>query len=398
MSEKRKDRKGRILRTGESQRKDGLYQYRYKDVRDKIKAIYDSDLNNLRKREKEIMKNVDDGIDYAGGDISVIQLVEKYIGLKQGVRYNTRVGYNFVLNILKKEDFGYKRIRDIKISDAQAWCIKLHKEGKGYSTLTSVRGVLKPAFQMAYNEDVIRRNPFDFALVDVVPNDSKSRPAMTPKQQEIWLDFMKNDKTYCKYYDEFIVLLGTGMRVSEFCGLTKKDIDLKNRRIHVDHQLVRDRHDNYYIEKTKTAHGDRFIPMSNEVYESLHNIVKKRQKFTSEHLIDGYSGFILIDQRGNPKVALHIENEMRWGEKKFRKLHPDVEMPHVTPHVLRHTFCTNMVNAGMDVKVLQYIMGHADVDVTLNIYTHVGYERAASQMAELIDMKTAMDDKKSSAM
>ena len=89
---------------------------------------------------------------------------------------------------------------------------------------------------------------------------------------------------------------------------------------------------------------------------------------------------------------------MRWGEKKFRKLHPDVEMPHVTPHVLRHTFCTNMVNAGMDVKVLQYIMGHADVDVTLNIYTHVGYERAASQMAELIDMKTAMDDKKSSAM
>ncbi len=73
-------------------------------------------------------------------------------------------------------------IRDIKMSDAQLWMIKLHEDGKGYSTLTSVRGVVKPAFQMAYNEEIIRRNPFDFKLTDVVPNDSRKRIAMTAEQ------------------------------------------------------------------------------------------------------------------------------------------------------------------------------------------------------------------------
>lgn len=60
-------------------------------------------------------------------------------------------------------------------------------------------------------------------------------------------------------------------------------------------------------------------------------------------------------------------------------------LPNITPHVFRHTFCTNMVNAGMDVKVLQYIMGHSEIDVTLNIYTHMSYDRAASQMLRLVD-------------
>lgn len=290
-----------------------------------------------------------------------------------------------MLNLIRKEDFGYRKIRDIKPSDAQKWFIKLHNDGRGYSTLTSVRGVLKPAFQMAFEEDAIRRNPFDFIITKYVPNDSKRREALTPEEAENWMDFIKNDRTYRKYYDEFVVLLGTGMRVSEFCGLTKKDLDFENRKIRVDHQLVRDRHCNYYIEKTKTECGRRSIPMTNDVYEALQNILRKRPKLKSEHLIDGYSGFILIDKKNCPKVALHIENECRWAMKKYKKLHPDRPLPHITPHVFRHTFCTNMVNAGMDVKVLQYIMGHSEVDVTLNVYTHMGYDRAAAQMIRLID-------------
>lgn len=386
MPEKRKDHKGRVLKEGESYRKkDKLYMFRYKDVRGKVKAIYDSDLKSLRKREKEILKQIDDGINYAAGEVTVIELVEKYIALKEGVRYNTKVGYNFVLNLIKKEDFGYRKIRDIKPSDAQKWFIKLHKDGRGYSTLTSVRGVLKPAFQMAFEEDVIRRNPFDFIITKYVPNDSKRREALTPEEQDLWMDFIKNDNTYKKYYDEFVVLLGTGMRVSEFCGLTKKDLDFRNRRINVDHQLVRDRHSRYYVEKTKTECGRRSIPMTQEVYDALQNILKKRPKLKTELLVDGYSGFILIDKTLKPKVALHIENECRWAMKKYNKFYADKPLPNITPHVYRHTFCTNMVNAGMDVKVLQYIMGHSEIDVTLNIYTHMGYERAAAHMIELVD-------------
>lgn len=385
MSEKRKDNKGRILRTGESQRKDLIYQYRYTDIRGKRQTVYSSDLKELREKEKEIQKQLNDGIDYAAGKITVIQLLERYISLKQGVRYNTKVGYNFVLNLIKKEDFGYRQIRDIKVSDAQKWIMKLHSDGKGYSTITSVRGVVKPAFQMAYNEDIIRRNPFDFKLVDVVPNDSQKRIAMTDEQQKIWMDFIREDKTYCKYYDEFVVLLGTGMRVSEFCGLTKSDLDFENRRIRVDHQLVRERGGKYYVEKTKTECGIRFIPMTDDVYQSLKNILANRRKMKTEIIVDGYSGFILIDKDCHPKVALHIENEMRWAMKKYKKLHPEQPLPHITPHVFRHTFCTNMANRGMDIKTLQYLMGHSDVGVTLNVYTHASYDRAVEQMAKIVD-------------
>ncbi|HIS45661.1 MAG TPA: site-specific integrase [Candidatus Scatomorpha merdigallinarum] len=389
MSEKRRDNKGRILRTGESQRKDLIYQYRYTDIRGKRRTIYSSNLSELRKKEAEILKQLSEGIDYAAGQITVIALVERYIRLKQGTRYNTKVGYKFVLNIIKTEDFGYRQIRDIKVSDAQAWMIKLHDDGRGYSTLTSVRGVIKPAFQMAYNEDAIRKNPFDFKLVDVVPNDSQKRIALTDEQQEIWMNFIREDKTYSKYYDEFVVLLGTGMRVSEFCGITKDDLQFSERRIRVDHQLVRERGGKYYVEKTKTECGCRFIPMTDEVYRSLLNILERRKKVAKEFIVDGYSGFLLLDKNDHPKVALHIENEMRWAMKKYSKLHPDKPLPHITPHVFRHTFCTNMANKGMDVKHLQYIMGHSDVGVTLNVYTHANYDLAAEQMLEIIDFPSS---------
>ena len=387
MSEKRKDHKGRILRTGESQRKDLIYQYRYIDIRGKRQIVYSSDLKELREKEKEIQKSIYERQDYAAGQATVISLVERYISLKKGVRYNTKVGYNFVLGLLKKEDFGYRQINEIRVSDAQRWIIKLHNDGRGYSTITSVRGVVKPAFQMAYNDDLIRRNPFDFKLVDVVPNDSQKRIAMTEEQQKIWMGFIREDKTYTKYYDEFVVLLGTGMRVSEFCGLTKSDLDFENRRIRVDHQLVRERGGKYYVEKTKTECGCRFIPMTEKVCQSLSNILERRKKVKTEIIVDGYSGFLLLDKDDKPKVALHIENEMRWAMKKYKKLYPDKPLPHITPHVFRHTFCTNMANAGMDIKTLQYVMGHSDVGVTLNVYTHASYDRAAEQMAKIIDFK-----------
>lgn len=234
--EKRKDHKGRVLKTGEDQRKDGIYQYRYTNCRGKRKCVYSTTLQELRQKEKEIQKQLDAGIDYEAGQITVIELLEKYIGLKKGARYNTQVGYQFVLNLVKKEDFGYRKIGTIKVSDAKQWFTKLQKDGRGFSTISSVRGVIKPAFQMACDEDAIKKNPFIFKLTDVVVNNTVPRVALTKEHLGIWMNFIEKDRTYCKYYDEFVVLLETGMRISEFCGLTRKDLDFKNRRIRVDHQ------------------------------------------------------------------------------------------------------------------------------------------------------------------
>lgn len=383
--ERRKDSKGRVLKKGESERKDGRYQYRYNDVFGTRKTVYANGLNELRDLEKQIEKDIGDGIDYSKGQMTVYELVERYLSLKQGVRYNTRIGYNFVSNLLRKEPFSRLKVSNVKMPDDQKWIIKMYNDGKGYSTLASICGVVKPAFQMVCNEDAIRKNPFDFKITDVVPNNSKKREALIEDEQIEWLSFIKNDKTYCKYYDEFVVLLNTGMRVSEFCGLTSKDLDFNNRKINVDHQLVRERNGKYYVEKTKTQAGCRFIPMTNEVFQSLKRIMENRPKLKIEPFVDGYTGFILVDKNGNPKIALHIENEIRWSLEKYKKLFPNKSPIIVTPHVLRHTFCTNMINAGMEAKKLQYLMGHSDVSTTLNIYTHMGYEKASEQMLKIYE-------------
>lgn len=391
MRDKRKDHKGRILKTGESQRKDLIYQYRYTDVRGKRQTVYAPTLQELRQKEQAIQKQVDDGLDYEAGQITVIELLEKYISLKKGVRYNTQVGYQFVLNLVRKEDFGHRKISTVKVSDAKQWFAKLQTDGRGYSTITSVRGVVKPAFQMACDEDAVRKNPFIFKLTDVVVNDTVARAALTEEQLAVWMDFIRGDKTYSKYYDEFVVLLETGMRVSEFCGLTRKDLDFKNRRIRVDHQLVRERGGKYYVEETKTSSGCRFLPMTDAVYDALKKILEHRPKVKSEPMVDGYSGFLMLDKNGNPKVALHIENEMRWAMKKYKKLHPETPLPHITPHVFRHTFCTNYANDGMNIKDLQYLMGHSDASITMNVYTHTNYTHAAAQVEKISALRRKSD-------
>ena len=98
---------------------------------------------------------------------------------------------------------------------------------------------------------------------------------------------------------------------------------------------------------------------------------------------------IFLNARNYPMYAVLYNNALNGLVKKHNKMYRDYELPHITPHVLRHTFCTNMANAGMDIKTLQYVMGHSDVGVTLNVYTHASYDRAAEQMAKIIDLKEA---------
>ncbi len=383
---KRKDRNGILLRKGERQLENGHYQYRFTDPFGDRHAFNAETLDELRELEREAKRDNEEGRAYAAGNVSVIDLVKRYLKLKQCSRYNTKVNYGTVTRIIEKEQFGRRMIRDIKVSDAKLWFIDLQARGFRYCTITNIRGVVKPAFDMAWEEEIIRRNPFMFKITDAIVNDTVPRIALTPEQEATWMNFIRNDPTYSKYYDEFVVLFGTGMRVSEFCGLTRKDLDFKNRKIRVDHQLCRERmkdENRYFVERTKTESGKRDIPMSDEVYQALQNIVRNRPKVKTEMVLNGYSGFILIDKNGKPKVALHIENEFRWAEFKYKKLHPDAPLPHITPHVARHTFSTRNAHAGMDVKALQYLMGHADAGVTLNVYTHTDYDFAVEQIAKL---------------
>lgn len=171
-----------------------------------------------------------------------------FIILKTGVRHNTEANYKFVINIIKKETFGRMRIDKVKQSDAKAWLIKLQKDGRGYSTIHTVRGVVRHAFQMAVNDDLIRKNHFEFQLATVVVNDSVTREAISRADMRKFLEFVRQDKHFCKYYYGMYILFHTGLRISEFVGLTAKDVDFSEMKIHVTHQLQRKRNMEYIIE------------------------------------------------------------------------------------------------------------------------------------------------------
>jgi site-specific recombinase xerD len=396
LSEIRKDSKGRRLATGESQDKDGRYRYKYNDAFGKRKSVYSWRLTesdpypkgkrkdiSLREKEKEVEKALRNAVATSGGNMTVLELVQKYISQKRGVKHNTQANYNFVINVIKKEDFGAKRIDKIKLSDAKTWLIKLQDDGRGYSSIHSIRGVVRPAFQMAVDDDLINKNPFEFQLATVVVNDSVTREAITRKQQREFLRFIKEDKHFCKYYDGIYILFHTGLRVSEFVGLTINDIEFDKERIKVDHQLQRTRNMKYEILTPKTEKGERYVPMQKDVADCFRRIIQNRKHPKIEPMIDGYSGFLFLDKNDMPMVALHWEKYFQHIREKYNSIYK-VQMPCITPYVCRHTFCSNMAKSGMNPKTLQYIMGHSDIGVTLNTYTHLQFEDALVEMKKVV--------------
>lgn len=407
MSEKRKDNKGRILRNGEIQEQNGRYRFKYIDTFGDPKYVRSWRLDvhdpmppgkkvepSLRELEKRIAADMIDQIVPEGGRLTVSDLVEKYVSLRNGVRPSTEAGYKTVINILKKDPFGSQRIDKVKVLDAQEWLVKLQKNGRGYSSIHTIRGVLRPAFQLAVDNDYVRKNPFAFDLGTVIYNDSVTREALSRDDERKFLKFVKEDSHFCKYYDGIYILFNTGLRISEFVGLTLKDIDFENMKINVDHQLQRNNGIGYNIRDTKTESGGRLVPMTEEVAECFKRIIQNRKTPKVEPMVDGYVGFLFLDKDEHPMVAMHWEKYFQHIVEKYNNIYK-IQMPKVTPHVCRHTFCSRMASARMNPKTLQYIMGHSDISVTLNTYTHLGFDDALEEMTRISkakDTKNHEDD------
>ena len=328
----RRDSKHRVLRRGESIRADGKYQFKY-HINGKPHFVYSWRLEptdklplgkkpclSLRELEKQIGYDLDSQMDPMGKNITVEELVQRYLMTKTGVKHSTLTGYKYVQNLMKKEPFNDKKISSIKTSDAKLFLIKLQKDGKGYSTIKTVRGILRPAFQMAVDDDVLHKNPFSFELATVVVNDSVTREAITKDQMRKFLKFVHDDNVYCKYYEVVYILFHTGMRISEFCGLTLKDVDLENRIINIDHQLQRTSDMRLIIESTKTNAGTRKLPMTEDVFRCFQAIVEDREKPRFEKMVNGYTGFLFLDKEGLPEVAMHWEHRFNHMVKRYNDI------------------------------------------------------------------------------
>ena len=394
MSEKRRDSKNRVLRSGESQRKDGRYAYKYTDTFGKPQFVYAWKLvptdktpkgkredKSLREKVKEIQKDLDDGIDPVGKKMTVCQLYEKHIRNHANVRHGTKQGRKQLMRILEEDTIGAYSIENVKMSDAKEWALRMKEKGYSFTTISNYKRSLKAAFYSAIQDDCIRKNPFDFHINTVIEDNTEPKIPLSPLQEESLLSFVKSDKVYYKYYDELIILLGTGLRISEFCGLTDIDIDLENRTINVDHQLQYSGKKSYRIETPKTENGIRKIPMSDRVLGALQRVMQNRK--SSDFTVDGYTGFLFLTRNGTPKVCNGYDIMFSRLVEKYNKNHEETLSAATTPHTLRHTFCTNMANAGMNPKALQYLMGHANITMTLNYYAHATFDSAQAEFFRL---------------
>ena len=404
----RRDKKRRILRPGESVRINGKYQYKYQ-LDGKPHFLYSWKLEptdnlpagkkpclSLREMEAQLDKELMSLANFTDGKMTVSELVARYVKTKTGVRESTKAGYVTVQRLLAREKFGSQQIKNVKISDAKLFLIKLQQEdGKSYSAVHSIRGVLRPAFQMAVDDDIIMKNPFGFELASVVVNDSVRREAVSRDQMRKFLKFIHDDNIYCKYYEVVYILFHTGLRISEFCGLTVRDIDLKNMKIKVDHQLLRTSQMKYMVTETKTEAGKRLLPITEDVAKMFQALVEDREAPKIEPIIDGHSGFLFYDKEGMPLVAMHWQHRFNHMVPRYNEIYR-IQIPNITPHVCRHTYCSNMAKAGMNPKTLQYLMGHSDISVTMNVYTHVNFDDAEEELKRMESFRLAqkeIDDK-----
>ena len=400
----RKDNKGRVLFKGETQRKDGRYAYSYTDQVGKRHSIYDKDLVKLRLKEKEIHRRMDDGLDPAKADrITVNQMFDRYISLKYDIKPSTRENYIYMYEKYIRESFGKKKLSKVRYSDVKAFYYSLINE-RGFkpASMEIAHTLLHPTFNMAVRDGYINRNPTDGVMGEIKKShqwEHKKRHALTIEQQSAVSTFLDTHEDYRGWRPIITVLLGTGMRIGECLGLRWEDIDFKANEIDVNHNLIYrknlDGKCENHVNSPKTESGKRRIPILEGVKDALlEELELQRCIGFCKDEIDGYSGFIFSTCENHVYTPESVNRAIKriyttYNEEETfiaKKEHRDpILLPHFSAHVLRHTFCTRLCENETNLKVIMDIMGHSDIQTTMNIYAEVTGVKKQESMMSLSD-------------
>lgn len=405
MAEKRKDNKGRILRDNEYQQTDGRYFFCYYDIRGKRCREYSwklvstdkvptgkRDCVSLREKEQSFAQDKFSGIDRTQAKkLTLNDIFDRYINSKIELKLSTKNNYVYMYRTYVKNTIGIKKISDLKYSDIKSFYNELiNNNGISPNSVGIVHTILHPVFDMAVRDDLISKNPTDGIMSQIKKShncDEGKRHALTESQQSAFITFVAESPIYNHWLNLFAVFLGTGMRVGELVGLRWKDCDFKNRTININHTMIYKADEtgkcSFSVTTPKTKSGERTIPMLNDVYNALskERICSMQKGWSTDKIVDEkgnvYDNFVFLNKNRkviNPQLIncairrickAYNEQERAQAQKERRE---PVILPRFSCHSLRHTFCTRFCENETNLKIIQEIMGHADISTTMNIY------------------------------
>lgn len=404
MVKRRKDSKNRVLKTGETERKQGGYQFRWNTGDGKRHYIYAKNLGELRSREKEIIHDMDDGIRTDNLNLTLNDLYNIWKDVKKGLKPNTFNNYKYMYNHFVQNSLGQFKVRSLHRTDIKRFYNRLvDVEGLKVNTVGTIHLIIHQILQLAVEDDILRKNVSDNGLSDlkkVRGLHQNKRKALTIAQQDLFLTFLKNNPKYNHWYPTFATMLGSGLRVGELTGLRWQDIDLKNNVINVNHTLVfyersKAKSTGFGINTPKTKAGNRSVPMIKTVKDAFLQQRKylKDNNLESVDIIDGFQDFIFINRFGHVQhqgtLNKAIKRIIRDANFEALEKNPSIKeenlLPNFSCHTLRHTFTTRLIESGMNVKVIQEALGHSDIQTTLDIYADVTKELKQQQFANFED-------------
>lgn len=407
MAEKRRDKDGRILPENVTQRKDGSYMWR-KSINGKPYCIYAKTLGEIKQKRNLALGEIEQGTyrgkhekmreekEAAKKDITLnewfLQWERAY--RKGSVRETTlQNGHTMYMGHFA-DNIGKMKVKDIK----QIHIVSIYKEmkerGVKYSSIKRYNDTLILVLESAIkNNLLIGDNPARGALA--IPKDPISeRRVLSEEEENIFFDFITNNRYYRKRVAFFMVGFNTGMRIGEILALTWDDIDFENNVIHVNKTLVRLRNKakecRFAIHPPKTQNSIRDIPMLKNVRQSL--VEQKQENEKCNVVIDGHTDFIFLSKTGGViydtsiRETIHhaVKQINKREQKKAKEENRDaVVFEYFSPHCMRHTFATRCYEKGIKEKVIQKVLGHAKLDMTLNVYTHVTNEMIEDDIRKL---------------
>ena len=354
-----KDLKGKELGVGLSQRKDGLYTARFINKAGKRIQMYSHKLQECRKWIADA-RFEDEHTNFKQlANLTLDAWYEYWFNEIKGdtIRYNTKKIYkkDYLLHI--KPILGNMLVKEIK----PIHCQNVLNSLKNYSqaTIGNVRILMSMLFESALENDMILKNPLTKNVKCISSQKTKERQPLSIKEQKLFLQVAKD----CSFYNQFALLLQTGLRIGELIGLRWEDVDMDNRILHVRRTLVFQKSPkSWMVSETKTKAGTRDIPLTQEAIDIIKCQKEKMSKLTV---------------RGRP---IHTANY----DEAAKKICSKAGITHISMHILRHTFATRCIEGGMQPKTLQKILGHSTISMTMDLYVHVTNEQKQKEM-EMIE-------------